>query len=138
MIREAKRVKIFTGNANINLARQIAEKCGLPLGDANIVRFKDGEVYARITETVRGCDVFIVQPTSEPVNENLMELLIFIDALKRASVKSINVVLPFAFKSSRTPTCPSFRFRYEHSAELYGCADRKSAGNELQCQRVLV
>jgi ribose-phosphate pyrophosphokinase len=95
MIREAKDVKIFTGNANINLARQIAEKCGLPLGDANIVRFKDGEIYARITETVRGCDVFIIQPTSEPVNENLMELLIFVDALKRASVKSINVVLPY-------------------------------------------
>ncbi|WP_319370132.1 ribose-phosphate pyrophosphokinase [uncultured Ilyobacter sp.] len=95
MIREARDVKIFTGNSNINLARQIAEKCGLPLGDANIVRFKDGEIYARINETVRGCDVFIIQSTSEPVNENLMELLIFIDALKRASVKSINVVIPY-------------------------------------------
>ena len=95
MIREARDVKIFTGNSNINLARKIAEKCGLPLGDANIVRFKDGEIYARINETVRGCDVFIVQSTSEPVNENLMELLIFIDALKRASVKTINVVIPY-------------------------------------------
>ena len=60
-----------------------------------IVRFKDGEIYVRVDETVRGRDVFVIQPTSGPVNENLMELLIFIDALRRASAKTINVLLPY-------------------------------------------
>src|SRR3712207_8013073 len=63
----------------------------MELGKAEVVRFKDGEVFVKIDETVRGRDVFVVQPTSAPVNENLMELLIFVDALKRASAKSINV-----------------------------------------------
>lgn len=88
-------VKIFSGTSNLDLASKIAEKYGLPLGDVEIVRFKDGEVYVRIDETVRGRDVFVVQSTSEPVNENIMELLIFIDALKRASAKSINVIMPY-------------------------------------------
>ena len=80
-------VKIFSGNSNLELAKKIAEKAGLQLGKAEIQRFKDGEVYIEIEETVRGRDVFVVQSTSEPVNENLMELLIFVDALKRASAK---------------------------------------------------
>jgi ribose-phosphate pyrophosphokinase len=88
-------VKIFSGTSNLGLASKIAEKYGLPLGEVEIVRFKDGEVYVRVDETVRGRDIFIVQSTSEPVNENIMELLIFIDALKRASAKSINVIMPY-------------------------------------------
>ncbi|MGL4307643.1 ribose-phosphate diphosphokinase [Cetobacterium sp. SF1] len=88
-------VKIFAGTSNVELARKIGEKYGLPLGEVEIVRFKDGEVYVRIDETVRGRDVFVVQPTGEPVNENLMELLIFIDALKRASARTINVMIPY-------------------------------------------
>ncbi|MEG0584436.1 MAG: ribose-phosphate diphosphokinase [Cetobacterium sp.] len=88
-------VKIFAGTSNVDLAKKIGEKYGLPLGEVEIVRFKDGEVYVRVDETVRGRDVFIVQSTSEPVNENLMELLIFIDALKRASARSINVIIPY-------------------------------------------
>ena len=88
-------VKIFAGTSNLELAKKIAEKYGTPLGDVEIVRFKDGEVYVCIDETVRGRDVFVVQSTSEPVNENIMELLIFIDALKRASAKSINVIIPY-------------------------------------------
>ncbi|MBC2856008.1 MAG: ribose-phosphate diphosphokinase [Cetobacterium sp.] len=88
-------VKIFAGTSNVELAKKIGEKYGLPLGEVEIVRFKDGEVYVRVDETVRGRDVFIVQSTSEPVNENLMELLIFIDALKRASARSINVIIPY-------------------------------------------
>ena len=88
-------VKIFSGTSNLGLASKIAEKYGLPLGEVEIVRFKDGEVYVRVDETVRGRDIFIIQSTSEPVNENIMELLIFIDALKRASAKSINVVMPY-------------------------------------------
>lgn len=88
-------VKIFSGTSNLGLAKRIAEKYGLPLGEVEIVRFKDGEVYVRVDETVRGRDVFVVQSTSEPVNENIMELLIFIDALKRASANSINVIMPY-------------------------------------------
>ncbi|EFS21452.1 ribose-phosphate diphosphokinase [Fusobacterium gonidiaformans 3-1-5R] len=88
-------VKIFAGTSNKELAQKIAEKYGMELGKAEVVRFKDGEVFVKIDETVRGRDVFVVQPTSEPVNENLMELLIFVDALKRASAKSINVIVPY-------------------------------------------
>lgn len=88
-------VKIFAGNSNLELAKKIAEKCGLNLGKTEILRFKDGEVYIEIEETVRGRDVFIVQSTSEPVNENIMELLIFVDALKRASAKTINLIIPY-------------------------------------------
>ena len=88
-------VKIFAGNSNLELAKKIAEKCGLELGKSEILRFKDGEIYIEIEETVRGRDVFVVQSTSEPVNENIMELLIFVDALKRASAKTINVIIPY-------------------------------------------
>lgn len=95
MIRDAKNVKVFAGTSNYKLASSIADQLGLPLGKSQIVRFKDGEVYAKIDETVRGADVFVIQSTSEPVNENIMELLIFIDALKRASAKTINVVVPY-------------------------------------------
>ena len=91
----SENVKIFAGTSNRDLAKKIAEKYGLPLGKADVVRFKDGEVFVKIDETVRGRDVFVVQSTSEPVNENLMELLIFVDALKRASAKSINVIIPY-------------------------------------------
>lgn len=92
---EKPEVKIFTGTSNVELAKRIAEKYGTSVGDVEIVRFKDGEVYVCIDETVRGRDIFVVQSTSEPVNENIMELLIFIDALKRASAKSINVIIPY-------------------------------------------
>ena len=92
---KSENVKIFAGTSNVELARRIADCYGLPLGEAEVVRFKDGEVFVKIDETVRGRDVFVVQPTSEPVNENLMELLVFIDALKRASAKSINVIIPY-------------------------------------------
>lgn len=88
-------VKIFAGNSNLGLAKKIAEKCGLELGKVELLRFKDGEVYIEIEETVRGRDIFVIQSTSEPVNENLMELLIFVDALKRASANSINVIIPY-------------------------------------------
>lgn len=88
-------MKIFSGTSNVTLARKIATHLGLPLGDAKIVNFKDGETYVRLIETVRGATVFVIQSTSEPVNENLMELLIFIDALKRASAKSIVAVIPY-------------------------------------------
>ncbi len=88
-------IKIFSGSSNRELAESIAKKCGVELGKAELLRFKDGEVYVEIKETVRGRDVFVVQPTSEPVNENIMELLVFVDALRRASAKTINVIMPY-------------------------------------------
>jgi ribose-phosphate pyrophosphokinase len=90
-----KKMKIFSGNANPALAREIASNLGMNLGDSSVTRFKDEEISVNINETVRGADVFIIQPTSKPVNENLMELLIMIDACRRASAKSITAVIPY-------------------------------------------
>ncbi|RKD22800.1 ribose-phosphate pyrophosphokinase [Ammoniphilus oxalaticus] len=89
------KLKVFTCNANPQLAKEIADHIGLPLGNAEVVRFSDGEIQVKLNESVRGADVFIIQSTSAPVNQNLMELLIMVDALKRASAKSINVVMPY-------------------------------------------
>lgn len=91
----AENVKIFCGTSNVELAEKIAKKYGIELGDSKIVRFEDGEIYVKIDETVRGRDVFVIQSTSNPVNEHLMEVLIFVDALKRASAKSITVLMPY-------------------------------------------
>lgn len=90
-----KNIKIFSGNANPLLAKAIAEYLELPLGKATIKRFSDGEVWVEIEENVRGMDTFVVQPTSQPSNENLMELLIVIDALKRSSADRITAVIPY-------------------------------------------
>ncbi len=89
------KLKLFTGNSNPNLAREIASEIGIDLGRCQVNRFRDGEVHITLGESVRGCNVFVVQSTSAPVNEHLMELLITVDALKRASAKSINVVIPY-------------------------------------------
>lgn len=88
-------VKIFSGTSNRDLAEKVSKELNIPLGDANIVRFKDGEVYVKLNSTVRGATVFVIQTTSNPVNENLMELLVFIDALKRASASQIIAVIPY-------------------------------------------
>jgi len=90
-----KKVKLFCLNSNPILGQEIAEYMGIPLAECNISRFSDGEVNINIAETVRGHDVFVIQSTSSPVNEHYMELLIMIDALKRASAKTINVVMPY-------------------------------------------
>ena len=90
-----KKFKIFSLNANRPLAQEIADRIGVPLSDLTVNRFADGEVQVNINETVRGHHVFVVQPTHNPVNENLMELLVMIDALKRASAKTINVIMPY-------------------------------------------
>ena len=89
------RLKIFTGNAHPALAREICEWLDKPLADAEIRQFSDGEIHLQIQENVRGEDVFVVQPTSTPVDRNLMELLLILDALKRASAKRITAVLPY-------------------------------------------
>jgi len=88
-------LKIFTGNANPMLAQEIADHIGVGLGECTVKRFKDGEVRINLGESVRGCNVFVLQSTSAPVNENLMELLIMIDAFKRASARTINVLIPY-------------------------------------------
>ncbi len=102
-------VKIFSGRANIPLAKEICEYLKLSLGKINISPFSDGELYVQIEESVRGCDVFLIQPTCPPVNENIMELLIVLDALKRASAEKITIVIPYYG---------------------YGRQDRKAAGRE--------
>lgn len=88
-------LKIFTGNANPALATEIANYLQIKLGTAKVSRFKDGEVRLEIGESVRGNDVFIIQPTCTPVNESLMELLIMVDAMKRASASSVTAVIPY-------------------------------------------
>lgn len=75
-------IKVFAGSSSEKLAAKVASKLGVKLGDRDIVRFADGETFAKSNETVRGCKVFVIQSTSKPVNESLMELLIFIDSLK--------------------------------------------------------
>ncbi|MDD2370941.1 MAG: ribose-phosphate pyrophosphokinase [Firmicutes bacterium] len=88
-------LKIFTGNANPELAKEIAQQLGVPVIDSVVTQFSDGETQLQINESVRGADVFIVQPTSQPVNEYLMELLIIIDAVRRASARRITAVIPY-------------------------------------------
>lgn len=102
-------VKIFTGRANPKLAEDIARYLGAELGSVVIKNFSDGETYVQIQESVRGLDTYIIQPTCGPVNENLFELLMMIDALKRASANTITAVIPYFG---------------------YGRQDRKSAGRE--------
>ena len=89
------RLKIFALNSNRPLAEKIAEEVGVELGKSSVTQFSDGEIQVNIEESIRGCHVYVVQSTSSPVNDNLMELLIMIDALKRASAKTINVVMPY-------------------------------------------
>lgn len=88
-------IKIFTGNAHPALAKGICDELGVPLGRCTVGTFSDGEISVDIPETVRGVDVYVVQPTCTPVNDNLMELLILIDAFKRASAGRINAVVPY-------------------------------------------
>jgi ribose-phosphate pyrophosphokinase len=90
-----RKLKIFSGTANPRLTEQIVQHVGVPMGMAEVKRFSDGEINIYIGESVRGADVFIVQPICNPINDNLMELLIMMDALKRASAKSINTVIPY-------------------------------------------
>ncbi len=95
MVNHGKDVKIFACNSNPQLAAKIAANLGMELGNSNVGMFSDGEIAININEMVRGSDVFIIQSTSNPVNNNLMELLIMIDALKRASASRITAVMPY-------------------------------------------
>ena len=88
-------IKIIAGNSNMELAQKIADYIGVKVSDCLVTKFSDGEISVNINETVRGCDVFVVQSTNNPVNDNLMELLIMIDALRRASAGRITAVIPY-------------------------------------------
>lgn len=106
-------LKIFSGSAHNNLAQRIADYCKIPLGNATVASFPDGETMVKINENIRGRDVFIVQPTCPPTNQNLMELLIMVDAARRASASRITAVMPF-FGYARqdrkiSRACPSRR-----------------------------
>lgn len=95
MISHGRNIKIFAGNSYPELAEDIAHRLGLEVGKSDVTTFSDGEIAVNIAETVRGLDVFVIQPTSAPVNNNLMELLIMIDAFKRASAGRITAVVPY-------------------------------------------
>jgi len=88
-------IKLFTGNAHKGLAKEIADDLEIPVGDATVSKFSDGEIAVHINENVRGTDVFVLQPTCMPVNHNIMELLLMVDALKRASAHRITAVIPY-------------------------------------------
>ena len=88
-------MKVFSGNANRPLAEEICNYLELPLSVAEVRRFSDGEIFVEIRENVRGTDVFVIQPTCPPVNDHLMELVIMVDALRRASARRITAVLPY-------------------------------------------
>ncbi len=92
---EQDRLKVFTGNANPDLTEEICNHLGVPQAKASVKTFSDGEIYLQILENVRGADVFVVQPTCTPVDRNLLELLLMMDALRRASAKRITAVLPY-------------------------------------------
>ncbi len=89
------KIKIFTGNAHTSLSQEICDYLNMPLGRAQVRKFSDGETFVEIGENVRGADVFVIQPTCPPVNDHLMELLIMIDALRRASARRITAVVPY-------------------------------------------
>ena len=90
-----KKLKLISGTANQELAKEVSSKLNIPLTPITISRFNDGEIYVKVEESVRGCDIFLIQPTQPPTNETLMELLIIVDALKRASAREITAVIPY-------------------------------------------
>ncbi len=95
MLRGTPEMRLLTGTAHRQLAQEIADYIGVPLGDATVSSFPDGETFVKINENIRGRDVFIIQPTCPPTNQNLMELLILVDAARRASAARITAVIPF-------------------------------------------
>ena len=103
------RLKLFSGSANVELSREVARYLGIDLGPMVRKRFADGELYIQIQESIRGCDVYLIQPTCNPVNDHLMELLIMVDACRRASARQVTAVVPYYG---------------------YARADRKTAGRE--------
>ncbi len=107
----------FSGNANPKLAEAVGNHLNIPLGRAKVSRFSDGEVQVELLENVRGKDVFVVQPTCQPTNDNLMELIIMVDALRRASAARITAVIPY-YGYARQDRRPSF------NQSCYQCKSR--------------
>lgn len=99
------KLMIFAGNANPELAKDIAQKLHIPMGQATVGRFSDGETTVEINENVRGHDVFIIQPTCYPTNDNLMELIVMADALRRASATRVTAVIPYYGMHARIAGC---------------------------------
>ncbi|GFR38408.1 ribose-phosphate pyrophosphokinase [Insulibacter thermoxylanivorax] len=95
MSQEDPNLKLFSGNSNPMLAQEVARVIGVSLSEAEISQFSDGEIKIQVQESVRGCDVYVIQSTCSPVNDHLMEMLVLVDALKRASAKTINLVIPY-------------------------------------------
>ncbi len=91
----SRKLKIFSCNANPNLANEIGDYLGVKVGDSEVTTFSDGEIRVKISESVRGADVFVIQPTSQPANQHIMELLIMVDALRRASARRVTAVIPY-------------------------------------------
>ncbi len=108
-VADNNRLRLFSGSANVELSQEVARYLGMDLGPMIRKRFADGELYIQIQESIRGCDVYLIQPTCQPVNDHLMELLIMIDACRRASARQITAVIPYYG---------------------YARADRKTAGRE--------
>ncbi|TVP62992.1 MAG: ribose-phosphate pyrophosphokinase [Nodularia sp. (in: Bacteria)] len=106
---ENHRLRLFSGSANVPLSQEVARYLGMDLGPMIRKRFADGELYVQIQESIRGCDVYLIQPTCQPVNDHLMELLIMVDACRRASARQVTAVIPYYG---------------------YARADRKTAGRE--------
>ena len=113
---------LFTGNANRPLALSVCRELGVPLGKALVSRFSDGEVQVEIEETVRGQDVYVLQPTCAPTAENLMELLVLVDALKRASVNSVTAVVPYFgyARQDRRPRSARVPITAKVAAKMFG------------------
>lgn len=125
-----KKIKIFSLNSNEPLAREIADYVGIELSQCNVTRFADGEVQINIDETVRGHQVFVVQSTQKPVNENYMELFIMLDALKRASADTINVIMPYYGYCRQDRKAAA---RQPISAKLMADLLQKAGANRVLC-----
>ena len=128
-----KKVKIFSLSSNTELAEEIAESVGIPLSSCDVLHFADGEINVQINETVRGHHVFVIQPTSAPVNDHLMELLIMCDALKRASAKTINLVIPYYGYSRQDRKA---RSRQPISAKLVADLLQTAGANRVICMDI--
>ena len=134
----AGEMKLFSGNANKALAEEIADYLGIELGEALISTFSDGEVQVQINENVRCTDVFILQPTCAPVNDNLMEMLLYLDAFRRASSHSVSLVIPYFPYARQNPAVPARHYRTKAEQtigwRLHVPLFHKSAGRSLSVQ----
>ena len=119
---------LFTGNANPALAQEIATHLGVELGKARVGRFSDGEVDCEIQQNVRARDIFVIQPTCAPTNENLMELCIMVDALRRASARRVTAVIPYFgyARQDRRPRSTRVPISAKVVANMLEAVDRKS------------